>query len=79
MALTNLLGGSIHIWDAANAKELILIPGHREGSIVVAFSADGKSVYTATGEHGHTSTPPDEWPELVATAVGRGKWQGVAR
>jgi WD40 repeat protein len=63
VAMTSILGGPIHIWDAAKDCEVHAFPGHRNGSVVVAFSADGKTVYTANGERGHTSTPPDEWAE----------------
>jgi WD40 repeat protein len=47
------VGGSVSVWDAAKGKPLHDFPGHRgDRGVTVAFSADGKSVYTAATERG---------------------------
>jgi WD40 repeat protein len=61
VALVNWLGGAIQVWDAAKARELTTFAGHREGAVVVAFSPDGKNVYTTDGHRGRADVP-DEWP-----------------
>jgi WD40 repeat protein len=51
LALTSGLGGSIHVWDVAKGKELNTFAGHRNGPLVVAFAADGRTVYTVNCGH----------------------------
>src|SRR5262249_35201173 len=47
------VGGSVTVWDVAKGKPLHDFPGHRgDRGVTVAFSADGKSVYTAATERG---------------------------
>jgi WD40 repeat protein len=64
--LVALAGGeadfAVHIWDAAEGKEPHTFPGHRQGFLTVAFSADGQSVYTVSRD-GKMMTPVLNWAD----------------
>jgi WD40 repeat protein len=58
------VGGTVIVWDVAKGKPLHDFPGHRgDGAITVAFSADGKSVYTAATERGFATVGGGWWHE----------------
>jgi WD40 repeat protein len=61
LALAGSADSGVHLWDIAAAKELTF-PGHRHGALAVAFSRDGKTVFTASREYGH-SQPLLDWPK----------------
>jgi WD40 repeat protein len=56
------VGGVVSVWDAAKGKPPHDLPGHRgDQGVTVAFSADGKSVYTAATERGFATVVQFEW------------------
>jgi WD40 repeat protein len=61
LALVNQPDDAIHIWAPARGKEVHAFEGHRSGPLTVAFSADGKTLVTASRDTNRTSAP--EWAD----------------
>ena len=53
---------AIHLWDVTAPRELQAFGGHRAGALTVAFSEDGKTVFTASRDSAHMQ-PVREWAE----------------
>ncbi len=62
-AFTTNVEGAIRVWDVAEGKELHSFAGHRGGPLAVAFSADGKNVYTASRDTPSVFHPDKDWAE----------------
>jgi WD40 repeat protein len=62
VAVAGRADGAIHLFDVAKGKELHTFPGHRNGPLTVAFSHDGKTVFTTSRDSIH-SQPVSEWAD----------------
>jgi WD40 repeat protein len=53
---------ALHLWDLEKKRERFLYPGHRSGSLSVAFQEGGKILVTASRDNTH-SQPSREWAD----------------